>query len=974
MIDKTYQPAEVEGRIYQTWEQAGAFKAGRPDRAGAPAYSIVIPPPNVTGSLHMGHALNNTLQDVLCRFERMRGKDVLWQPGTDHAGIATQMVVERQLMERQLPSRREMGREAFLKRVWEWKAESGGTIVNQLKRLGASCDWSRERFTMDEGLSKAVAKVFVQLYNEKLIYKDKRLVNWDPKLLTAISDLEVVQVETKGHLWHIKYPILGQPGRFITVATTRPETMLGDMAVAVHPNDDRYRDLVGKEALLPFVDRPIPIIADEYSDPEKGTGAVKITPAHDFNDFEVWKRYVVKISDEERRRFEDEVNYRDLNDLISIFTPDGKLKSSPEDDLEGVKRAEWPMPEYIRRYKAETGPNKSVTDRALASFADFQLIPEEFRGLDRFAARKVIVARLEEKGLVEKIEPHSHVVPHGDRSNVVIEPFLTDQWYVNAKELAKPAIAAVREGKTNFIPKNWEATYFNWMENIQPWCISRQLWWGHQIPAWYGPEGQIFSALSESEATAEAIAFYESKGSNYDTGFMPLDGIEYAEGLRTGRYKLKRDEDVLDTWFSSALWPFSTLGWPDKTPELSRFYPTSALVTGFDIIFFWVARMMMMGLHFMPEVPFADIYIHRLVRDASGAKMSKSKGNVVDPLGVIDEFGADALRFTLMRNVAPSHDIRLGPQDVENNRNFATKLWNAARFVEFNGAKRVEGFDPKSAKEPLNRWIAHETAKAAAEITQAIETYGFSEAAGAAYRFVWNVYCDWYVELSKPLLTGPDGAAKDETRAMAAWALDEILKLLHPFMPFITEELWMVTAEQGPKRAALLALSDWPKLEGLTDEKAEAEIGWLIELITAIRSIRAEMNITVPVPLVLAGASAETQGRAQRWADFIKRLARVSDISSATTAPQGSVQLVVRGEVAALPLIGIIDLDAERARLAKEIAKAEADIARVDAKLNNANFVARAPEEVVEEEKAKRDEAAGRKVKIAQALEALKGA
>ena len=632
------------------------------------------------------------------------------------------------------------------------------------------------------------------------------------------------------------------------------------------------------------------------------------------------------------------------------------------------------MPEYIRRYKAETGPNKSVTDRALASFADFQLIPEEFRGLDRFAARKVIVARLEEKGLVEKIEPHSHVVPHGDRSNVVIEPFLTDQWYVNAKELAKPAIAAVREGKTNFIPKNWEATYFNWMENIQPWCISRQLWWGHQIPAWYGPEGQIFSALSESEATAEAIAFYESKGSNYDTGFMPLDGIEYAEGLRTGRYKLKRDEDVLDTWFSSALWPFSTLGWPDKTPELSRFYPTSALVTGFDIIFFWVARMMMMGLHFMPEVPFADIYIHRLVRDASGAKMSKSKGNVVDPLGVIDEFGADALRFTLMRNVAPSHDIRLGPQDVENNRNFATKLWNAARFVEFNGAKRVEGFDPKSAKEPLNRWIAHETAKAAAEITQAIETYGFSEAAGAAYRFVWNVYCDWYVELSKPLLTGPDGAAKDETRAMAAWALDEILKLLHPFMPFITEELWMVTAEQGPKRAALLALSDWPKLEGLTDEKAEAEIGWLIELITAIRSIRAEMNITVPVPLVLAGASAETQGRAQRWADFIKRLARVSDISSATTAPQGSVQLVVRGEVAALPLIGIIDLDAERARLAKEIAKAEADIARVDAKLNNANFVARAPEEVVEEEKAKRDEAAGRKVKIAQALEALKGA
>ena len=984
MIDKTYQPAAVEGRIYQAWEEAGAFRAGRPDRAGAKPYSIVIPPPNVTGSLHMGHALNNTLQDILARFERMRGRDVLWQPGTDHAGIATQMVVERQLMERQQPGRRDMGREAFVKRVWEWKAELGGAIVNQLKRLGASCDWSRERFTMDEGLSKAVLKVFVELYREGLIYKDKRLVNWDPKLLTAISDLEVIQVETKGHLWHLRYPIEGKTfnpedkSTYIVVATTRPETMLGDTAVAVHPEDERYKDYVaafkaGKpvNVILPLVRRKIPIIADEYSDPEKGSGAVKITPAHDFNDFEVGKRH-------------------DLPQ-INIFDPEAKLVLADNADF----LAGFVDDEFGHRISNMRGGSRALLIKAatelLTKRGHLELAQtiQDLDGKDRFVARKAIAARLEENGLVDKIEPNTHVVPHGDRSNVVIEPYLTDQWYVNAKQLAKPATVAVREGKTKFIPQNWENTYFNWMENIQPWCISRQLWWGHQIPAWYGPDSEIFVEASAAEAKTAAERHYNcSVRVGYPAAMSLNDRIaakitqrmEIAEGSVT-EVTIEQDEDVLDTWFSSALWPFSTLGWPDKTPELKRFYPTAALVTGFDIIFFWVARMMMMGLHFMQKerpgalseqvVPFHDVYIHRLVRDATGAKMSKSKGNVVDPLGVIDQYGADALRFTLARGAAQGHDIRLGPQDVENNRNFATKLWNAARFAEMNGCVNV-GFDPAAAEEILSRWIAHETAKATAEVTEAIESYRFNDAAASAYRFVWNIYCDWYLELVKPVLTGPDGAAKRETQAMVAWARDEILKLLHPFMPFVTEELWAVTSHRG--RDALLALSPWPSTAGLADDKAEAEIGWVIDLVTAIRSVRAEMNITAAIPLVLAGATAETQARAERWAEFIKRLARVSGISSAAAAPQGSVQLLVRGEVAALPLKGVVDLAAERARLAKEMAKAEADIARVDAKLNNANFVARAPEEVVEEEKEKREEATARKAKIAEALERLKGA
>jgi len=954
MIEKNYQPADIESRMSRLWEERGAFKAGRTERREAEPFTIVIPPPNVTGSLHMGHALNNTLQDILCRFERMRGRDVLWQPGTDHAGIATQMVVERQLMERQQPGRRDMGRAKFLERVWQWKAESGGVIVNQLKRLGASCDWSRERFTMDEGLSRAVIKVFVELHRQGLIYKDKRLVNWDPALLTAISDLEVQQTEVKGSLWYLRYPLEGKvfnpedPATFIVVATTRPETMLGDTAVAVHPDDERYTHLVGKHVILPLVGRRIPIVADDYSDPEKGSGAVKVTPAHDFNDFEIGNRHGLP--------------------RISVLDQEGHLALVGNED-------------YLRGL-----PEGS------AQFA------EEFNGVDRFAARKQIVSRLQDFGFLERIEPNTHMVPHGDRSGVVIEPYLTDQWYVDAKTMAQPAIAAVRGGTTTFVPKNWEKTYFEWMENIQPWCISRQLWWGHQIPAWYGPDGKAFVAETEEEAVGNALGYYVEQ-----EVITPEQGREMALDPAKRTNFITRDEDVLDTWFSSALWPFSTLGWPDDDKDVKRYYPTNVLVTGFDIIFFWVARMMMMGLHFMKEIPFPTVYIHRLVRDEKGAKMSKSKGNVVDPLGIIDDYGADALRFALARGAAQGHDIKLSPHHVETNRNFATKLWNACRFAEMNGCELPAGFDPKAAKQTLNRWIAHETARASREVTEAIETYRFNDAAGAIYRFVWNVYCDWYLELAKPvLLMGEDGDARLETRAMVAWARDEILKLLHPFMPFITEELWAVTA----KRDGLLALAPWSRKAALTTEQlvviataspsdpfmptdflapdtadfsdpaAEAEIGWVVDLVTAIRSVRAEMNIAPATltPLVLATDSTDTKARAQRWSDVVKRMARLSEISFAAAAPEGAVQLLVRGEVAALPLKGVIDFSAEKARLEKEAAKAEADIKRVDAKLSNEKFVANAPEDIVEEEKEKREAAVARKAKILEALERLNNA
>lgn len=871
MLEKTYSPADVEGKLYQKWENSGAFAAN--PKSNADPYVIMMPPPNVTGSLHMGHALTFTLQDILIRYNRMVGKDTLWQPGTDHAGIATQMVVERQLGEQNV-TRHDLGREKFVEKVWEWKEQSGGTITNQLRRLGASPDWPRERFTMDDGLSEAVRKVFVTLHKQGLIYRDKRLVNWDPKLLTAISDLEVVQKEVKGHYWHFKYPIEGREGEFITVATTRPETMLGDTGVAVHPDDERYADLIGKYCILPIVGRRIKIVADEYADPEKGSGAVKITPAHDFNDFEVGRRAGLE--------------------KINI------------------------MDDHAR-----------INDEA----------PEEYRGLDRFEARKKIVAKMEELGLLEKIEDTVHMVPYGDRSNVVIEPYLTDQWFVNAEVLAKPATEAVEDGRIRFVPKNWENTYFEWMRNIQPWCISRQLWWGHRIPAWFGPDGEIFVEETEAEALAAAKAHY---GKDVD---------------------LEQETDVLDTWFSSALWPFSTLGWPESTEELAKYYPGDVLVTGFDIIFFWVARMIMMGMHFMDgKVPFKDVYIHALVRDEHGQKMSKSKGNVIDPLELIDEYGCDALRFTLTALAAQGRDIKLAPARVEGYRNFATKLWNAARFCEMNECVPVAGFDPKSVETTLNRWIVGKVAEAAKTVADGIESYRFNDAANGAYQFVWGTFCDWYLELAKPVFMGDDEAAKAETRATAAWVLDQILLILHPVMPFITEELW---AQIGANRDGMLMSQSWPVLDAsLIDANASAEVDLAIRLIGSIRGVRSEMNVPpsaeVPIYLVEATDAMKTAIAAQDAQ--LKRLARVAAINfvgqgDAETVARGAIQTVVDGVPVFVSVADFIDVAAEKARLEKEIQAKTKYIKGQEGKLSNENFVSRAPENIVATEKAKLEEA-----------------
>jgi valyl-tRNA synthetase len=850
---------------------------------------MVIPPPNVTGSLHVGHALNNTLQDIFARFHRMRGAAVLWVPGVDHAGIATQMVVERQLAAEGNIGRRDMGREAFVERVWAWKAQSGGVITGQLRRLGASCDWSRERFTLDEGLSRAVRKVFVDLHKKGLIYRDKRLVNWDPQLQTALSDIEVETREVQGKMWHFAYPLEGEPIDGVTeivIATTRPETMLGDGAVAVHPDDPRYTKFVGRMVRLPIADRLIPIIADEYPDPEKGSGAVKITGAHDFNDFQVAIRH-------------------DLS-LISIMDAQARM----------------------------TGP-----------------IPERYQGMDRYAARKMVVAEIEDLGLLRLIEDRVIAQPHGDRSGVVVEPYLTDQWYVDAKTLAQPAIAAVEQGDMVFEPKHWERTYFEWMRNIEPWCISRQLWWGHRIPAWYSPDGEVFVAETEAEALAAAKA-------------------------KHGRaIALTQDEDVLDTWFSSGLWPFSTLGWPNQTQDLKRFYPTNTLVTGFDIIFFWVARMMMMGIEFMGEVPFKRVIMNGLVRDERGQKMSKSKGNVIDPLEVIDELGCDALRFTLTI-LSGARDIKLSKSRIEGYRNFGTKLWNAARFCQMNECVAEAGFDPGAVRETLNRWIRGETVKAAAIVTTALEDGHFSQAADELYRFVWNVFCDWYLELAKPILNGDDEAAKAETRAMAAWTLDQTLKLLHPVSPFITEALWAETAEFGPARQGLLIETAWPELPGAwVDAAAAAEIEWLIALVSEVRSIRAEMNVppSARPALSLVGAGPVTQGRLTRNRDRLCALARLDAVRLAEAAPAGAVPFVIGEATGALAIAEFIDLAAEKARLEKEIAALDQDIARISKKLDNADFIARAPKEVVEENRTKLAEAQTAKAKLESALARLKG-
>ncbi|MBE9604919.1 valine--tRNA ligase [Acetobacteraceae bacterium H6797] len=875
MLDKTFAPTAFEPRLYDGWEKSGAFAAD-PASAATP-FTIMIPPPNVTGSLHIGHALTMTLQDTLIRWRRMQGRDALWMPGTDHAGIATQMVVERQLAAQGNQDRRSMGRKAFTDKVWEWKAESGGTITRQLRRLGASLDWPRERFTMDNGLSAAVLEVFVTLQKQGLIYRDKRLVNWDPKFLTAISDLEVENREMKGSLWYLRYPVEGQPGRFLTVATTRPETMLGDTAVAVHPSDERFADLIGKFVVLPLTGRRIPVVADEYSDPEKGSGAVKITPAHDFNDFNVGKRHNLAMP-----------SVLDAEAKVMLTEIEGELAF-----VEGLAD-----PEFVR---------------ALA-------------GIDRFEARKRIVAELERLELVEKIEPHVNQVPHGDRSGVVIEPRLTLQWYCDAATLAKPAIEAVETGKTEFVPKQFENIFFSWMRDIQPWCISRQLWWGHQIPAWYAPDGTCFVEKSEEEAYAAAREKF---------------GPDVV---------LTRDEDVLDTWFSSALWPFSTLGWPEKTPELDKYYPGDVLVTGWDIIFFWVARMMMMGIHFMGDVPFKTVYIHGLVRDEKGQKMSKSKGNVIDPLELIEGVGTDALRFTIASLTTPGRDVKLGKARVESNRAFVTKIWNAARFGEMNGIAPRPGFVPEKAQTPLARWILDAANQAVIEATKALEAYRFDEYASACYRFVWNTYCDWFLEFAKPVLNGPDGPEKDELRQAGQHVLGVILRLLHPIMPFVTEELW---DHFGYGAEGSLIRAKWPvPVEVPGAAEARAELDWVVGLITELRAVRSEMNVapSVTVPLLVQGASAENLARAGRWIEAIRRLGRVTEVQAVEGAfPAGVIQLLYGEATLALPLADVIDFAAERARLEKARATTESDKKKIEAKLGNADFVARAKEEVVEE-------------------------
>ena len=865
-LPKTFDPASIEARWAVHWEDKGLF---RPERPGAEPFTIVNPPPNVTGALHIGHALDNTLQDVLVRYERLRGKDALWVVGTDHAGIATQMVVERQLAERQ-QKRTDFSREDFVAKVWEWKAESGGQITRQLRRLGCSMDWSREQFTMDPHFTRAVVKVFVDLYNQGLIYRDKRLVNWDPGLKTAISDLEVETKELQGGFWRFRYPFADGSGA-VEVATTRPETMLADMAVAVHPEDERYKGVIGKDILQPITGRIFKVVADEHADPELGSGVVKITPGHDFNDFEVGKRAGIKPAE-----------------MYNMFDADARVIQTTDG-----------------------------------------LVPDRFIGLDRFEARKRVVAEMKELGfLVPHVdkdgvehdhEPRTIQTPLGDRSGQVIEPWLTDQWYVDAKTLAQRPIEAVKTGAIEIVPKSWEKTFFNWMDNIQPWCVSRQLWWGHRIPAWFDAEGNIF--VAEDEAGARALAGDD----------RPLE----------------QDPDVLDTWFSSALWPFATLGWPEQSELLTRHYPNDVLISGFDILFFWDARMMMQGMHFMKEVPWRTLYLHGLVRAPDGQKMSKSKGNVVDPLGLIDKYGADALRFFMSAMESQGRDIKMDDARLEGYRNFATKLWNATRFCLSNGISASRTLAAPSATLPVNRWIIGETAATARRIEEALAAYRFDEAANAIYQFAWGSFCDWYLELIK-------GQIDDETRTVAGWALDQILVMLHPFMPFITEELWHALGE----REYALIVAKWPDPRAEADAEASADIDWLIALVQSLRGAKAELGIApgARLPLFAAEAGETTRSRITRLAASLDRVGRIEAVNFAPPPAGASMQLVVDGETFAVPLEGLIDVAAERSRLEKALIAARKEADSLSARLGNPAFTEKAKPEAVA--KAREDHAA----------------
>ncbi|GAO98180.1 valine--tRNA ligase [Caedimonas varicaedens] len=858
MLDKTFLPRAIEAKFYAAWEKCGSFRSyQKPD---AEPYVIMMPPPNVTGSLHMGHALTYTLQDILVRYHRMRGRDVLWQPGMDHAGIATQLVVERQMAEEGL-KRQDLGREKFIERVWKWKAESGGAILSQQRQLGLSPDWERQRFTLDEGLNKAVRHVFVELYKAGLIYRSKRLVNWNPKLLTAVSDLEVKSIETKGKLYFIRYQI-EHASDFITVATTRPETLFGDTAIAVHPEDKRYEHLVGKRAIVPLQGRIIPIITDTHCDPEKGTGAVKITPAHDFNDFEVGQRHGL--------------------DMISIFDEKAHL-------------------------------NENVV--------------ESFRGLERFTARKKVVESLEVLGFLEKMEDILHMVPHGERLDAILEPCLTDQWFVDAKTLAEPALEAVQTGKTQIIPQQWTSTYYHWLNNIQPWCISRQLWWGHRIPAWYGPDQKIFVAETEEEAFAQARDYYGQEVS------------------------LTQEEDVLDTWFSAALWPFSTLGWPEKTPELMRYYPTSLLVTGLDILFFWVARMMMMGLYFMKEVPFKKVYLHTLVRDEQGQKMSKTKGNVINPLELMEMYGADALRFSMAALAAPARDVKFSPSIVEGYRNFATKLWNATRFCLQNECFYRQKFNPQSCTLSINRWMAGEIVRLGRTLDLELADYHFNAAASALYQTVWRQFCDWYLEFIKPVLLGNDEDMKKETRDCAGWCVGMLSHLLHPFMPFITEEIWQHIA---PEQSSLLITSLWPfqdeTLDALVTDPAQKDITWIINLITALRGLRSDLNLTPSLNLTvgLFEGSDEARQRLLQYQPLLEKLGRIERIEENSKIPEGAAQLVLEDATFYVPVGDVIDVVQEQKRLQKSLLEIGKEIQQLQMKLENKEFIAKAPSEIIE--------------------------